>query len=96
MNIIINVKNADDIIGLKEDISARLEDIVEIDRIDVCEEHTKEITSIATIEITTITKDEDETDLSPIKETEALIKNYIEGAFRCDNVNVKLQRFIRD
>lgn len=96
MNIIINVKNADDIIGLKEDISARLEDIVEIDRIDVCEEHTKEITSIATIEITTITKDTSEKDLSPIKELETLIKNHIKEKIRCDTVNVKLQRFIRD
>lgn len=96
MNIIINVKNADDIIGLKEDISARLEDIVEIDRIDVCEEYTKEITSIATIEITTITKDTSEKDLQPIKELETLIKKHIKEKIRCDTVNVKLQRFVRD
>ena len=38
MNIIIKAKNVDDIIGLKEEISARLEDIAEIERIEVVDD----------------------------------------------------------
>lgn len=35
MLIIVKVKDTDNIIGLKEDIAARLEDVVDIERIDV-------------------------------------------------------------
>jgi hypothetical protein len=35
MLIIIKVKATDNIIGLKEDIAARLEDVADIERIDV-------------------------------------------------------------
>lgn len=38
MLVIIKVKDTDNIIGLKEDISARLEGCVDIERIDVREE----------------------------------------------------------
>lgn len=38
MTITIKVKDTDNIIGLKEDISTRLEDIVDILRIDVEED----------------------------------------------------------
>lgn len=37
MLIVIKVKETDNIIGLKEDIAARLEDVVDIKRIDVFE-----------------------------------------------------------
>lgn len=37
MLITIKIKNTDNIIGLKEDISARLEGVAEIERIDVQE-----------------------------------------------------------
>lgn len=37
MLIIVKVKNTDNIIGLKEDIAARLEDVVDIERIGVFE-----------------------------------------------------------
>ena len=35
MQLIIKVKDTDNIIGLKEDIAARLEGVVDIERIDV-------------------------------------------------------------
>ena len=38
MLITIKIKDTENIIGLKEDISARLEGVAEIERIDVCEE----------------------------------------------------------
>lgn len=38
MLIIVKIKDTENIIGLKEDISARLEGVAEIERIDVCEE----------------------------------------------------------
>ena len=43
MIIKIQVKNTDDIIGLKEEISSRLEWIVEIIRIDVESEKEKDV-----------------------------------------------------
>ena len=39
MLIIIKVKDTDNIIGLKEDIAARLEDVVDIERFDVLEDN---------------------------------------------------------
>lgn len=41
MQIIITVKDTDNIIGLKEDIAMRLEELVEIKRIDVVREKEK-------------------------------------------------------
>ena len=38
MYIIIKIKSTDNIIGVKEDIAMRLEDIADIERIDVREE----------------------------------------------------------
>ena len=38
MYLIIKVKDTDNIIGLKEEIAMRLEDVVDIERIDVREE----------------------------------------------------------
>ena len=38
MYIIIKIKDTDNIIGVKEDIAMRLEDIADIERIDVREE----------------------------------------------------------
>lgn len=38
MFIIIKVKDTDNIIGLKEDIATRLEDVADIERIDVYED----------------------------------------------------------
>ena len=38
MIIVIKVKEADDIIGLKEDIATRLEGVADIERFDVYEE----------------------------------------------------------
>ena len=38
MTIVINAKAVDDIIGLKEEISARLEDTAEIERIEVVDD----------------------------------------------------------
>lgn len=35
MKVIVTVKNTDNIIGLKEDIAMRLEDLIDIIRIDV-------------------------------------------------------------
>lgn len=96
MTIIINAKETDDIIGLKEDISARLEDIVEIERIDVEEKDTKELTTITTIEITAIHKGKDDTYIKPKEEIENEVKEFIEDHFNCDTVNVKHQRFFRD
>lgn len=37
MIIIVNVKDTENIIGLKEDIAARLEGLVDVDRIEVFE-----------------------------------------------------------
>ena len=42
MKIIITVKDTDNIIGLKEDIAMRLEDLVDIVRIDVEEDKQNE------------------------------------------------------
>lgn len=39
----VKVKETDNVIGLKEDISARLEDMVDIERIDVFENGTIKI-----------------------------------------------------
>lgn len=39
MLIIIKVKDTDNIIGVKEDIAARLEDVVDIERFDVLGEN---------------------------------------------------------
>ena len=38
MYILIKIKNTDNIIGVKEEIAMRLEDIADIERIDVREE----------------------------------------------------------
>ncbi len=38
MLVIIKVKDTDNIIGLKEDIAARLEDVADILRIDILED----------------------------------------------------------
>ncbi len=38
MIVVIKVKDTDNIIGLKEDIAMRLEGVVDIERIDVCED----------------------------------------------------------
>lgn len=38
MLIIIKAKDTENIIGLKEDISARLEGVADIERIDICED----------------------------------------------------------
>ena len=38
MYILIKIKDSDNIIGVKEDIAMRLEDIADIERIDVREE----------------------------------------------------------
>lgn len=38
MLLIIKVKDTDNIIGLKEDIAARLEGVADIERIDVCDD----------------------------------------------------------
>ena len=38
MLLVIKIKDTDNIIGLKEDIAARLEDVADIERIDVCED----------------------------------------------------------
>lgn len=96
MTIVIRAKGVDDIIGLKEDISARLEDIVEIERIDVEEKDTKELTTVTTIEITAIHKGKDDTFIKPKAEVENEVKEFIEDHFVCDTVNVKHQRFVRD
>lgn len=42
MLIIVKTKDTDNIIGLKEDIAARLENLVDIERIDVYENEWKE------------------------------------------------------
>lgn len=42
MKIIVTVKDTNNIIGIKEDIAMRLEDVVDIVRIDVIEEGQKE------------------------------------------------------
>ena len=42
MLIILKVKDTDNIIGLKEDIAARLEPVVDIELIDIKEERTDE------------------------------------------------------
>lgn len=42
MKIIITVKDTDNIIGLKEDMAMRLEDLVDIVRIDVDEDKQNE------------------------------------------------------
>ena len=96
MTIIINAKETDDIIGLKEEISARLEDIAEIERIEVEDTDMKELTTITTIEITAIHKGKDDTYIKPKEEIENEVKEFIENNFICDTVNVKHQRFIRD
>lgn len=41
MLIVIKVKDTDNIIGLKEDIAARLEDVTDIKRIDVYDDKWK-------------------------------------------------------
>lgn len=43
MYIIIKVKDADNVIGLKEEIAMRLEGVADIERIDVREEHEEEV-----------------------------------------------------
>ena len=49
MKIIITVKDTDNIIGLKEDIAMRLEDLVDIVRIDVEEDKQNESKNTAFI-----------------------------------------------
>lgn len=39
MLIIIKIKDTDNIIGVKEDIAARLEDVVDIERFDVLDDN---------------------------------------------------------
>jgi len=40
--VVLKVKGTDNIIGLKEDIAARLEDVADIERIDIYEESEEE------------------------------------------------------
>lgn len=42
MLVILRVKETDNLIGLKEDIAARLEDVADIERIDIYEESEEE------------------------------------------------------
>lgn len=42
MLVVVKVKDTDEIIGLKEDIAARLEDVTDIERIDIYEEGEEE------------------------------------------------------
>jgi hypothetical protein len=56
----------------------------------------KEITTITTIQITTIHKGVDETEITPVEVVEEEVKGIINETFECDDINVKHQIFVRD
>lgn len=56
----------------------------------------KEVTTITTIQITTIHKGVDESDLLSKDQVEEDVKRIIDDMFECDDINVKHQIFVRD
>ena len=56
----------------------------------------KEVTTITTIQITTIHKGFDESEITPVEVVEEEVKDIIDEIFECDDINVKHQIFIRE